>query len=177
MKYIFVLISLFNLPWAYANVDVFDAARSGDLTQLEAYIQAGGNLNITNEKGYTPFILAAYNGEQAATAFMLEHQAEPCSLDNIGNNAFMGVAFKGYEGMAKWLLEHTTCSINHRNNAGQTALMMAALFDREALVTLFIDNGADVSLQDHRGNSAESLAAGQGLGRIVDIVRFSLENR
>lgn len=177
MKYIFVLIGLFNLPWAYADVDVFDAARNGDLAQLETYVQAGGSFNITNEKGYTPFILAAYYDQQAATAFMLEHQAEPCALDHVGNNAFMGVAFKGHENMAKWLLSHTSCSINHRNNAGQTALMMAALFDREALVGLFIEHGADVNAQDYRGNSAESLAAGQGLEHIVDMVRFSLENR
>ena len=181
MKYVLILISLLSISLVHATnthkINVFEVARNGDLAQLKQYMQAGGSLNVANHKGHTPFILATYYNHQNITAWLLENKADACALDSAGNNAFMGVAFKGHTAMATWLLEHTGCSINHRNFAGQTALMMAALFDQEALVALFIEHGADVSIRDGRGNSAESLAAGQGLGKIVDIVRFSLANR
>jgi ankyrin repeat protein len=41
----------------------------------------------------------------------------------------MGVAFKGETGIAQRLIA-ADCDVNARNDAGQTALMMAAMFGR-----------------------------------------------
>lgn len=178
MKSLFMAVSLFITSYVQAsNMNILDVARSGNLKQLQQYIHSGGALDIVNHKGHTPFILATYYNHQDIASLLLANGANACTLDAAGNNAFMGVAFKGHLSMAKWLLDNTDCSINHRNFAGQTALMMAALFDQEPLVELFIKRGADIAIRDYRGNSAETLAAGQGLDRIVDIVRFSLDNR
>lgn len=152
--------------------DLFDAAREGDTARIEQYVRIGQKVNLTNEDGYTPFILATYHGHVKAAATLLAHGADACATDPKGSNAFMGVAFKGHLAMAEWLLAHTSCNINHQNNAGQTALMMASLFGHDALVKLFIHHKADPAIIDHSGNTAASLARGQGLSHIVDMVRF-----
>ncbi len=40
----------------------FDAAREGDSAMLSAFYQAGLDVNVADEKGYTALILAAYHG-------------------------------------------------------------------------------------------------------------------
>jgi ankyrin repeat protein len=73
----------------------------------------------------------------------------------------MGVAFKGYDAIAASLLA-AGAHVDARNAAGQTALMMAALFDRHAIVNRLIAHGADPLLTDAAGNSAVSVARAQG---------------
>lgn len=164
------------LLWALAplcafaqDLDIFDAARGGDVAAIERYT---GDVNAINGEGYSPFILATYYDRTEAAEVLVKKGAEPCAVDLKGSNAFMGMAFKGHLKTAEWMLNHTKCDINQQNHAGQTALMMASLFGQDDLVELFVKHGADVKLVDAAGNTAESLAQGQGLTHIVDIVKF-----
>ena len=118
--------------------------------------------------GHTPFILAAYNGHRGAAEWLLQQGAEPCATDQMGANAVMGVAFQGHEDVGLWLLNVTGCDVNHRNYAGQTLLMMSALFGRERMIEAALDAGADASVADNAGNTAASLARGQGLEDLAD---------
>ena len=164
------------LLWALAPIcafaqtpDIFDTARKGDVAAIERY---AGDVNAVNDEGYSPFILATYYDHTIAAQALIKKGAEPCVLDPKGINAFMGMAFKGHVKTAEWMLANTKCDINHQNNAGQTALMMASLFGQDDVVALFVKRGADVNLVDAAGNTAESLAQGQGLTNIVDIIKF-----
>ena len=157
------------------DIDIFSAAREGDIAAIQSYVQQGGDLNISNDKSYTAFILAAYYGQSKALKTLLKLGADACAVDRKGSNAFMGVAFKGHQQVAEWLLENTRCHVNQQNYAGQTAMMMASLFGREAMIKLLIDHGANSALQDHQGNTSISLAKAQGLSRVVDIIQFHLQ--
>jgi|GEM_PF-2832323 len=50
--------------------------------------------------------------------------------------------------------------------------MMASLFGQEKIVELLMKNGANPTIADHQANTAQSLAQGQGLTHILDIIRF-----
>ena len=52
--------------------------------------------------------------------------------------------------------------VDRRNGVGQTALMMAALFNQAAIIDLLIEQGADPAVVDAAGNSVASLAMSQG---------------
>ena len=162
-------------PAMAAEIDIFDAARAGDVSMIADYVHQGGDVNAINSGGYTPFILATYHGNDEAAAALVEAGADACASDRRGSNAYMGVAFKGYVHTAQWLLDHTTCNVNHQNNAGQTALMMAALFGQEDVIKLLLQHDADSQIVDDQGNTAESLAQGQGLNQIIKIIRFNLQ--
>ena len=53
--------------------------------------------------------------------------------------------------------------------------MMASLFGQEEIVELLIQHDADPTIVDYQGNTAASLAQGQGLTHILDMVKFSLK--
>ena len=107
----------------------FDAAREGDSAMLSAFYQAGLDVNVADEKGYTALILAAYHGHTDTVNFLIsEANANPCQEDNRGNTALMGAIFKGHVSVAKQLV-FADCDIDEENEQGQTALMFASLFD------------------------------------------------
>jgi ankyrin repeat protein len=157
------------------TIDIFAAARAGDTIAIKSYVTKKGDVNIKNVKSYTPFILAAYYAQMPALETLLEAGADPCAVDNKGSNAFMGVAFKGHQQIAKWLLENTQCDVNHQNYAGQTSLMMASLFGREDMIKLLLEQGADRHLKDKQGNTSVKLAQTQGLSRVVEIIQFHFQ--
>jgi ankyrin repeat protein len=81
----------------------------------------------------------------------------------------MGVAFKGENTVAERLLADR-CDVNATNNAGQTALMMAALFGRNETVKLLISHGVNAALRDDTGNTALSLAEQQRNAEMIALL-------
>jgi ankyrin repeat protein len=73
----------------------FDAARAWPRRSPRWPDQAGTNPNERDPRGFTPLILAAYNGPAQAVDFLIARSADPCATDPKGNNVLMGVVFKG----------------------------------------------------------------------------------
>jgi ankyrin repeat protein len=141
---------------------MMDASRAGRDDVIPALWSAGVELDCRDAKGYTPLILASYNGRQGTTKLLLSEGADPDAADSDrGNSALMGVAFKGYVPIAKMLIE-AGANVNLRNAAGQTALMMASLFGQSTIVDMLLAAGADTQTVDAAGNHAASLADAQG---------------
>lgn len=141
---------------------LFEAARLGRVDMIAPLLKAGVDIDGTDKRGFTPLILAAYNGQMPAVEALLAAGADACKPDaGQGNTALMGVAFKGDDAIAARLLQ-TRCDVNARNKAGQTALMMAALFGRTGQIDMLLKAGADRTLADATGRTAASVAAAQG---------------
>ncbi len=138
----------------------FEAARQGNTDMLGAFIEAGYDLNVQDDKGYSGLILAAYHGHQPAVEQLLAAGADPCAQDARGNTALMGAIFKGELAIARRLV-NADCSPDLRNHSGQTAAMYAALFQREDILRALADKGADLQAQDALGNDVQSLAKGE----------------
>lgn len=141
---------------------LFEAARLGRTDMIDPLLKTGADINAYDDRGFTPLILAAYNGQLATVEALINKGADACRPDrDQGNTAQMAVAFKGEDGIAARLLK-AGCNVNARNHAGQTALMMASLFNRQAQVDMLLAAGADRTIQDAAGRSASSVAADQG---------------
>ncbi|WP_246152607.1 ankyrin repeat domain-containing protein [Sphingomonas montanisoli] len=141
---------------------LYDACRLGRIDVLPALLQAGTDIEARDSKGYTPLILASYNGHAAATELLLKQGAIVDAPDGArGNTALMGVAFKGYGAFVDRLLI-AGADPNATNKGGQTALMMAALVGQTGIVDRLLEAGADPLAVDAGGNSAWSVARSQG---------------
>ena len=123
-----------NLPpetLAFAQ-RIFDAARSGDDKLVLSAVDAGLPVNLTNEKGNTLLMLAAYAGQTTLAQGLLDRGADPNRLNDLGQSIVAGVVFKGHDDIARALLAKNADPRLGTPNAIQAAYM----FERRELIPL-----------------------------------------
>ncbi|KAL1874781.1 hypothetical protein VTK73DRAFT_200 [Phialemonium thermophilum] len=84
---------------------MYDAARSGDVAIFEQALPAGLPANMTNEKGDSLLMLAAYHGHADLVKLLLRHGADPNRLNDRGQSPLAGAVFKKEDAVVKALLE------------------------------------------------------------------------
>ncbi|MCW2695994.1 MAG: Ankyrin [Modestobacter sp.] len=73
---------------------VFDLARAGATEDLAGYLDAGVPANLTNDKGDTLLILAAYHGHPDTVAVLLAHGADHSRINDRGQTPLAAAVFK-----------------------------------------------------------------------------------
>jgi ankyrin repeat protein len=73
---------------------VFDLARGGHTDELSAYVDAGVPVNLTNDKGDTLLILAAYHGAPETVGALLARGADHSRANDRGQTALAAAVFK-----------------------------------------------------------------------------------
>ncbi|KAF4589292.1 Ankyrin-like protein [Ophiocordyceps camponoti-floridani] len=83
---------------------MYEAARQGDLAVLQQALPAGLPANLTNDKGETLLMLAAYHGHAAVVQLLLDHGADPNRLNDRGQSPLAGAVFKAEDAVIETLL-------------------------------------------------------------------------
>ncbi|CAL9631406.1 hypothetical protein SUDANB145_06088 [Streptomyces sp. enrichment culture] len=112
---------------------IFDLARQGQTEPLAAYVDAGVPADLTNDRGDSLVMLAAYHGHAGTVRALLERGAEADRVNDRGQTPLAGAAFKGETEVVKALLEAGADPAAGTPSAVDTARM----FDREELLELF----------------------------------------
>ena len=73
---------------------VFDLARGGDTDDLAAYVDAGVPANLTNGKGDTLLILAAYHSHPETVGALLDRRADHSRANDRGQTALAAAVFR-----------------------------------------------------------------------------------
>jgi len=76
---------------------LFDFARQGATSSLDQYLNAGIPINLTNHKGDTLLMLAAYHGHPETVRMLLDRGADVNVLNERGQSPVAGAVFKGYD--------------------------------------------------------------------------------
>ena len=84
---------------------VFDLARGGHTEELTAYVDAGVPVNLTNDKGDTLLLLAAYYGHAETVAALLARGADPARVNDRGQTALAAAVFKQSADTVRHLLD------------------------------------------------------------------------
>ncbi|GAA4901101.1 ankyrin repeat domain-containing protein [Streptomonospora salina] len=112
---------------------VFDFARRGDTQPLTAYLDAGVPVDLTNDKGDTLVMLAAYHGHAGTVALLCERGADADRLNDRGQSPLAGAVFKGEDAVVDVLVDHGADPA-----AGSpSALEAARLFDKRHYLDRF----------------------------------------
>ncbi|MFF7989083.1 ankyrin repeat domain-containing protein [Kitasatospora xanthocidica] len=83
---------------------LFDAARAGETDTLAAYLDAGAPADLTNDRGDTLVMLAAYHGHAATVEALLQRGADPNLANDRGQTPLAGAVFKGADDVLAALL-------------------------------------------------------------------------
>ncbi|GAA0426823.1 ankyrin repeat domain-containing protein [Streptomyces luteireticuli] len=112
---------------------VFDLARHGDTDTLAAYVDAGVPVNLTNDRGDTLLMLAAYHGHPHTVEVLLARDADPNRANDRGQTPLAGAVFKSEDEVVRLLLEHGADPAAGTPSAVETA----GMFGRQDLLELF----------------------------------------
>ncbi|HEX5594949.1 MAG TPA: ankyrin repeat domain-containing protein [Micromonosporaceae bacterium] len=73
---------------------MFNLARAGQTEELIAYVDAGLPVNLTNDKGDTLLILAAYHAHPDTVATLLDRGADHARVNARGQTALAAATFR-----------------------------------------------------------------------------------
>ena len=112
---------------------IFDLARHGDTDTVAAYVDAGVPANLSNDKGDTLIMLAAYHGHAPVVRSLLKRGADPDQVNDRGQTPIAGAVFKGEDEVVRALLDGGADP-----RAGQpSAVDTARMFEQRELLELF----------------------------------------
>jgi uncharacterized protein len=134
MKKLIILLALtwFILPVLAAaqaqtqdpGSELLAAAAAGNVTRVKQLLDAGANIEATNQMGATPLMWAALNGRSEVVAMLLERGANINARTKSGVTALSAAATKGHANVVKVLL-HKKVDVNSKDDKGRTALDIA----------------------------------------------------
>jgi len=142
------------------------AVETGNRQAVSLFLEARVNTEIHNERGWTPLMLAAFNGHNEVISTLIKYNANLHAVDLLGNTALHWAADAGKTSSAKLLIDNRAL-VDACNNSGMTPLFLATIRRSLGDVLLLIDSGANLNLTTRDGSTALHKAAAEGYTEIV----------
>ena len=119
------------------------ASYRDDVTDADALLRAGADVNAANDLGATPLWLASLNGSAPMVHRLLEAGANPNLALMSGETPLMVAARAGAADVVQ-LLAAKGAHVNARAARGQNALMWAVAQRHPTVVKVLLAHGADI---------------------------------
>ena len=108
----------------------FAAAKIGNSEVINEFLKHGFPVDVRNQDGYTPLMMATYYGHQDIVTTLLAKGADRCARDNRGNTALMGALFKMEFAIAKQLRQ-VDCDAQTKKTGQKTTAEFAKVIGQE----------------------------------------------
>ena len=148
----FVLLFLLNLT-VFSQQNIFDACRQGNLNVVERLYNLDANsINIQEDNGYSPLVLACYYGHADIVEFLVD-KVKSVNDKTSYDSPLMAATVKGYDNIVDILLAHDV-NPDMTDDKGVTAAHYAILFKKYGIVEKLVNAKADFSIKDQNNKSA-----------------------
>ena len=141
--------------------EVFQVARNGDAPMLTRLLEKGLPPNMSNHKGDTLLMLAAYHGHTEAVQVLLQAGAAPDRYNDMAQTPLAASTYKGYLPIVELLLSHGARP-DFAPPGGKTPLMFAAMFNRLEIMKVLLKHEIDIHALSSEGLTALELARRMG---------------
>ena len=108
----------------------FAAAKIGNSEVINEFLKHGFPVDVRNQDGYTPLMMATYYGHQDIVTTLLAKGADRCARHNRGNTALMGALFKMEFAIAKQLRQ-VDCDAQAKKTGQKTTAEFAKVIGQE----------------------------------------------
>ncbi len=139
------------------NTALIWAAKNGSRQIVEELLAQHADINITNNAGQTPCLLAAASNHLDVLKLLIHHGANVNQADQQGYRALMKAVENDNQDTVEYLITAAKADVKLATYLGQTALMIAAMvssYNFLGLVQLLLEAGANINQQDKNGFTA-----------------------
>lgn len=169
-KYLLLFLGLSSFIVFSQEASFFAIARKGTVAEAQSYMQLHPTcVNEVNQHGFTPLILACYNGNEAMVTFLLENKADVNYVSPEGT-VLMAATVKGNDKMVELLLKNNA-NPDLTNQNGITALMYAVQFKNVTIIRLLLQYKANKLLIDNEGKTAFEYAVFSKNEEIINLLK------
>ena len=141
-----------------AGSEVFRCAERGDLGCLLLFLQAGTNVDVTNNEGETLLVRAVVGRSVEAVRVLVMAEADLNKRDARGRTALMLAAVVGDEPIARALAE-AGANLEAKDRRDDTALTKAAREGKLEVVRALVEAGANIDAVDDETGSTVLMQA------------------
>ena len=147
-----------------------DIARRGTLEEVKTLMKDNPDIiNTPNEKGFTPLILACYNGNIEVARFLIDHVKDINYRSNEGT-ALAGLCIRYNSELVEYLLQKKA-DPNITDTTGTTPLIWAVKMGNEELVTILLKYGAKKEQADEMGITPFEYALKSQKTNIINLLK------
>jgi len=138
---------------------------------VNEFLQAGMDVNSRDDFGTPMLNIACRNDNFEFVKMLLDLGADLNAIsEDRGYTAVMDAVWRGNEKITKYLISKGA-DLNTINKEGQCNLVLAVGANRESLVKLLTENGADPDVKDTMGMSAYNYAVLFKKQKLIDILQ------
>lgn len=145
------------------------AVEDQDKQAMAAYLSAGLPVDTRDERGWTPLMISAFNGNEEMAEMLIRSGADVQIEDNAGYGPMHWAAFNGYRKVVR-LLSTRNGNVNARSHHGWTPLLQAATRGHLDVCIGLIASGANVNLSSNDGWTPLHKACANGHAEIVQLL-------
>ena len=136
---------------------------------VHIFLSCGVDLEVKDEKGWTPLMIAAANGNEELTLLLIQCGAQLTARDINGYTPLHWAAFNGMSNAVESLISKGV-DVNSQSKFGWTPLMQACTRGHLSVCSILAASGANINLSNSEGSTALSIATSKGLQEIVQLL-------
>ena len=153
-----LLVPLLSVsPIGYAGA-IHDAAKSGDLDQIQKLVVQGADVNAKTARDETPLILASLAGNGEIVNYLLQRGADIKARNSSGMTALHAAAYTGHSEIVTLLVAKGANVNDASNRFKTTALHLASEENHLETVRTLLGLGADFTALEINSYSAMTQA-------------------
>jgi uncharacterized protein len=138
--------------------EFFARISRGDMSAVVLFVNAGMDIDTPNEQGWTPLMVALFEGREDVALFLIKKGANVNFSDRSGYRPVHWAAFKAYTTVINEIVARNG-DVNAETDYGWTALLQAASLGHVATVEALLRHGARPNAKDKEGAAAIHKAA------------------
>lgn len=146
-----------------------NAVESGKADIIGLFLSCGADVDILDDRVWTPLMIASCNGSERAVKLLLKSGANVNHQDGAGYSPLHWAAFYGFSKIVNLLLKKHA-NVDAPTNHGWTPLMQAATRGHLAVSLMLMEHGANVNAVSKDGWTALHKASANGHFPVVKLL-------
>jgi hypothetical protein len=164
-----------RLGYPFTPQGFLKAVENDNHEAVRVFLSSGVNLEVKDERGWTPLMIAAANGKGALAQLLIHSGARPAARDINGFTPLHWAALLSMSNVVVLLISKKV-DVDSQSKFKWTPLMQACTRGHLSVCSLLIAAGANLALANSDGSTALQIASGKGFHEIAQLIMAESTN-